>query len=81
LRRALVLAGAQTQITSLWKVADEPTRTLMVDFYRHLLEGGGRSAALRQAQQAMMSHPDLSHPYYWASFVPIGNWTPLPKPH
>jgi CHAT domain-containing protein len=33
LRRALVLAGAQTQVTSLWKVADEATKELMVDYY------------------------------------------------
>jgi CHAT domain-containing protein len=30
LRRALVLAGAQTQVTSLWKVADDATKDLMV---------------------------------------------------
>jgi len=79
LRRALVLAGAQSQITSLWRVSDEATRTLMVDFYKRLLKGEGRSAALRHAQQDMLTNPELSHPYYWASFVAIGNWAPLPK--
>jgi tetratricopeptide (TPR) repeat protein len=78
LRRALALAGAQTQITSLWKVSDAPTRTLMVDYYRRLLAGEGRSAALRQAQRALLNDPELAHPYYWASLVRIGNWNPLP---
>jgi CHAT domain-containing protein len=78
LRRALVLAGAQTQVTSLWKVSDEATRILMVDFYKRLLAGEGRSEALRHAQQNLMADPKYAHPYYWASFVPIGNWTPLP---
>jgi len=78
LRRSLALAGAQTQITSLWKVSDEATRSLMVDYYRRLLQGEGRSAALRQVQRAMLSSPTFSHPYYWASFIPIGNWNPLP---
>jgi CHAT domain-containing protein/Tfp pilus assembly protein PilF len=78
LRRALALAGAQTQVTSLWKVSDAPTRTLVVDYYRRLLKGEGRSAALRQAQRAMLADPELAHPYYWASLVPIGNWNPLP---
>jgi len=81
LRRALVLAGAQTQVTSLWKVSDEATRTLMVDFYQRLLKGEGRSAALRHAQLAMLENPELAHPYYWASFVPIGNWNPLTPAH
>jgi CHAT domain-containing protein len=81
LRRALVLAGAQTQITSLWKVSDEATRVLMVDYYQRLLKGEGRSAALLHAQQAMMANPNSSHPYYWASFIPLGNWLPLAARH
>ena len=77
LRRALVLAGAETQVASLWKVADEATKDLMVDYYQRLLNGEGRSAALREAQRAMISSTARSHPYYWAAFVPIGNWAPL----
>jgi len=78
LRRALALAGAQTQITSLWKVSDDATRSLMVDYYRRLLQGEGRSEALRQVQRAMLSSSTFSHPYYWASFIPIGSWNSLP---
>jgi len=77
LRRALVLAGAQAQLVSLWKVADAKTQALMVDYYERLLKGEGRSAALREAQLAMIANPATQHPYYWAAFVPIGNWTPL----
>jgi CHAT domain-containing protein len=77
LRRALVLAGAETQVASLWKVADDATKDLMVDYYQRLLKGEGRSAALREAQRTMMKSAERSHPYYWAGFVPIGHWTPL----
>ena len=77
LRRALVLAGAQAQLVSLWKVADAQTQTLMVDYYQRLLKGEGRSAALREAQMAMIANPATQHPYYWAAFLPIGNWAPL----
>lgn len=49
LRRALVLAGAETQLVSMWKVDDEATRELMVAYYRALEQGAGRS----QAQLAM----------------------------
>jgi CHAT domain-containing protein/lipopolysaccharide biosynthesis regulator YciM len=78
LRRALVLAGAQTQVTSVWKVPDEATRTLMVRFYQGLLSGEGRSASLQHAQQFMLTNPATAHPYYWASFILAGNWSPLP---
>jgi CHAT domain-containing protein len=81
LRRALFIAGAQTQITSLWKVSDRATGSLMVGYYQRLLQGQGRSAALREAQRAMLAVPQRSHPYYWASFVPIGDWRPLTPQH
>jgi hypothetical protein len=45
--------------------------------YKRLLKGEGRSAALREAQKSMIADPATQHPYYWAAFVPNGNWTPL----
>jgi len=73
LRRALVNAGAETQVMSLWKVDDAATRDLMVDYYRRLKAGEGRSEALRQAQLAMLHSKDRNHPYYWASFIVSGD--------
>ncbi|MDQ3009605.1 MAG: CHAT domain-containing protein [Acidobacteriota bacterium] len=54
LRRALVLAGSETQVMSLWPVSDKATRDLMIEYYRRLLKGEGRSAALRQVQLQML---------------------------
>ncbi len=79
LRRALVLAGAQSQLVSLWKVSDSATKDLMIKYYTRLLKGEGRSTALRTVQLDMMQSKEYRHPYYWAAFVPIGNWTPLAK--
>ena len=49
LRRVFVLAGAQTLVMSLWKVPDNQTKELMIDFYEHLLSGKGRAEALRES--------------------------------
>ncbi len=54
LRRALVLAGSETQVISLWKVSDAGTKDLMKVYYSELQKGEGRMAALRKAQQAML---------------------------
>lgn len=77
MRRALVMAGAETQVASLWKVADEETRDLMVSYYEKLQKGGGRSEALREVQLAMMAKPATAHPYFWASFLVAGEASPI----
>jgi CHAT domain-containing protein/tetratricopeptide (TPR) repeat protein len=82
LRRAFVLAGVRTQVASLWQVDDEATKDLMLDYYRRLNAGAGRSQALRDAQRAMLAdakHSYRAHPYYWAAFVVIGDGAALPR--
>jgi CHAT domain-containing protein/Tfp pilus assembly protein PilF len=77
LRRALVLAGSQTQVISLWPVSDRETRGLMAGYYRRLQKGEGRGEALRQIQLEMLKDTKLRHPYYWASFIQAGEWANL----
>jgi CHAT domain-containing protein len=80
LRRALVIAGAESQLVSLWEVDDEATRELMEAYYARLAAGEGRSEALRRVQLEMLGSEEYSHPYYWASFIPIGAWGPIEGP-
>ena len=54
LRRALVLAGSESQVMSLWQVSDVATRDLMIAFYQRLRAGEGRAEALRNVQLAML---------------------------
>lgn len=77
LRRALVIAGAETQVMSLWRVQDEATRDLMVAYYRRLRAGGGRSEAMREVQLAMLARPETAAPYFWAPFIVSGKDAPL----
>jgi CHAT domain-containing protein len=75
LRRAVMVAGAETLVTSLWQVSDQVTRDLMVAYYKNLLAGQGRSEALRQASLAIRKqHPS---PFFWAPFIAIGQVGPL----
>jgi CHAT domain-containing protein len=78
LRRAFVMAGAETEIMSLWKVDDAATRDLMVAFYQALRAGQGRASALRSAQHLIMENPARRHPYFWASFIASGDFRPMP---
>jgi len=69
--RALLAAGASGLVVTLWRVEDQATAQLMVDFYAEL----GRqqkittaaSAALRHAQQQAIAQQQ--HPFFWAGFI------------
>jgi CHAT domain-containing protein len=77
LRRAFVLAGAESLVMSLWPVSDYATRELMTSYYKNLKEGMGRGAALRQVQLDMLKHNPKLHPFYWANFIQSGEWANL----
>ncbi len=77
LRRALAIAGAESQVTSLWKVSDDATSELMTYYYGFLLDGYGRADALQRAQGQVKQQPKWKHPFYWAAFVASGDWRPI----
>ena len=77
LRRAFVLAGAESVVMSLWPVSDYATREIMASYYKGLKKGLGRGEALRQTKLAMLKRKDRQHPFYWASFIQSGEWASL----
>jgi CHAT domain-containing protein/Tfp pilus assembly protein PilF len=77
LRRALVLAGAESQVMSLWAAPDRSTRDLVVNYYKSLMRGTGRGEALREVQMQMHKSSTRRHPYYWAGFIQTGEWANL----
>jgi CHAT domain-containing protein len=81
LRRAFVLAGAESLVMSLWPVSDSIARETMVAYYTGLRAGLGRGDALRQSKLAMMKRDVRQHPFYWASFIQSGEWTTLDDTH
>jgi CHAT domain-containing protein len=61
LQRALRMAGARTVITSLWKVPDEATKDLMLDFYRRVwVEKKPKGQALWEAKLKLREAEDES---------------------
>ena len=77
MRRALVIAGAKTQLLSLWPVADDATQDLMARYYKRVDAGRGRGEALRDVQLEVMHSRGRSHPYYWGGFLVSGASGPL----
>jgi CHAT domain-containing protein len=76
--------GVRSVIGTLWRVQDDGGAALTTAFYKARGEerNMSKAAALQDAQVKMISGTiisprqsiDLTHPYYWAPFVLMGNW-------
>ena len=71
LQRGFKRAGVESILMSLWKVEDEATRILMVEFYKNLMSGQSKHQSLKNAQKYLRSveNGKYDDPKYWASFI------------
>ncbi|WP_293153214.1 CHAT domain-containing protein [Okeania sp. SIO2C9] len=78
-----IRAGARSVLGSLWNVNDASTAEFMKQFYQQLLQSGSsqirKAEALRQVQIRFIKgevepNADYDQPYYWSSFILVGNW-------
>jgi len=70
LQRAFQIAGTETLIMSLWKVADEQTQELMTLFYQKWLATNDKHKSFIEAQKELKKkYPE---PYFWSAFVLVG---------
>ncbi len=82
--RAFMYAGTPSVLASLWWVSDIATQHLMSAFYQNLPKLG-KARALQLASQTVIQSTlhigrrkkrelPLFHPFFWSSFVLIGDW-------
>ncbi len=78
LARGFFYSGANAVISSLWNVNDTSTSSVMKYFYEDLEASSSKVKALGNAKRKYLKKHSLSEtsPYYWASFVLIGDTTP-----
>ncbi|MEM9329042.1 MAG: CHAT domain-containing protein, partial [Bacteroidota bacterium] len=79
LARAFAYAGSPSVVMSHWPVDDEVTAQVMRSFYDYLADGYAKSEALRLAKLDFLStgQPSRMHPFFWGSFVVMGDDSPL----
>lgn len=69
LQRGFKLSGVNCILMSLWKVDDEATKELMINFYEGIMNGLSKVEALYQAQKKVYETPGFEDPEYWAGFI------------
>ncbi|PKD42627.1 CHAT domain-containing protein [Rhodohalobacter barkolensis] len=67
--RAFTYAGASNLVVSMWRVSDQPTALLMIDFYKNIRQGMQYGDALQKAKLKMIENPETAHPINWAAFI------------
>ena len=70
LQRAFMVAGAKTLIMSMFKVNDEATQKLMINFYQKWLDTGNMRQAFIDAKKELRN--EFHEPIYWGAFIMIG---------
>ncbi len=69
-------SGARSTVGTLWSVSDESTSLLITEIYQQIATTPKNKAQiLRQAQLKLIRSEKFNHPFYWAPFVLVGNWT------
>ncbi|MDX1903153.1 MAG: CHAT domain-containing tetratricopeptide repeat protein [Thermonemataceae bacterium] len=70
LQRAFLVAGAKTVVFSLFKVDDEVTANLMINFYQQWIKTKDKRVAFKEAQKIIKKK--YKNPLYWGAFNMIG---------
>lgn len=79
LSRGFLYSGVPSLVISLWNVNDQSSAGIMENFYKYLKEGYSKDESLRRSKLDYLRSADniTANPYYWASFVNVGNNKPL----
>jgi CHAT domain-containing protein/Tfp pilus assembly protein PilF len=79
LARGFIYAGVPGIVMTMWSVEDQASAQIVTSFYDYLDDGMPKDEALRQAKLDMLAEGNMlrSHPYYWAAYVTIGDYSPM----
>ena len=75
---AFFVGGTRSILVSQWKVNSASTSRLMMGFYQALespnkISTSKKSESLQEATLKLLKDRRYRHPFYWASFVLIGD--------
>lgn len=78
--RAFTYSGCKSTVSTLWKVDDKATATVVSKFYDYLFEGLQKDEALQKAKLKYLAEAttdDEAHPFYWAAIILTNDVSPV----
>ncbi|MBL0340688.1 MAG: CHAT domain-containing protein [Bacteroidetes bacterium] len=74
LEKAVISTGANSVISSLWKIDDDFTSIFMEEFYSNWTKSSNLNDAFRETQLHFIAGGSpYSSPFYWGAFVLLFN--------
>jgi hypothetical protein len=70
---AFRFAGSKSVLMSLWPVSVGPSSNFVKYFLQHIHQGNSKLESLMMARHQLRCEDGFDHPYYWASFVLVGD--------
>ncbi|MBU2556428.1 MAG: CHAT domain-containing protein [Bacteroidetes bacterium] len=79
LTRGFIHSGVPSIVMTNWEVHDQTGAWLMERFYEYLSQGMEKDMAMQKAKIEFLQQANQlkAHPYFWASYVIIGDTEPL----
>ena len=79
LAHAFNYAGSESILTSLWKIDEQSSATILTSFYDYLAQGLSKDKALQLAKLDYLSQAKgrTLEPQYWAGMILMGNTAPI----
>ncbi len=79
LSRGFLFAGVPSIVMTGWEVNDQSGNELTKKFYHFLQAGDSKDVALQKAKAGFLSESNMlkSHPFFWASYMVVGDNSPV----
>ncbi len=71
--RSFIYAGSRSVLATLWAADESSSMVQTTSLIRNLKAGRRLDEALQDSQRQLISGGARSHPYYWASFILVGD--------
>jgi CHAT domain-containing protein len=77
--RGFMYAGVPSLVMTLWPINDQASAMLITEFYNQLAEGKPKHIAMQQAKLNYLNNANAlsSHPFFWASYINLGDESPI----